>query len=360
METELLAAVAAEHPGDQPAAHGTPPVRGRLRCSPEDFRVEEVLGFDPDGDGSHVMLVVEKRGANTGWVAAQLARAASVAVRDVGWSGHKDRHAITRQSFTLPWSPAAPIEPCLRFCGEGYRVVAASRHGRKLRPGSHRANRFEIRVRDLEGDHALIGERMEAIAALGVPSYFGPQRFGRDGGNLLSARRWAGSGIAPPERQGRAFALSAARSSIFNAVLAERVRRCNWNRLLEGEAVILDGRRSFFPAGSIDQALEARCSSMDVHPSGPLWGRGDPPSLGEARAVESVVAAAEPQLCELLAAQGLDHERRSLRVPVRDLDWGVDSEGLLLRFSLPRGTFATAVLHEIVHDAWSAGLESGD
>ena len=322
--------------------------------------VEELLGFDPDGAGSHVMLLVEKRGANTGWVAAQLARSASVPVRDVGWSGHKDRHALTRQSFTLPWSPAAPVDPCLDFCGEGYRVLAASRHGRKLRPGSHRANRFEIRVRDLEGDQELLRERMEAIAAHGVPSYFGPQRFGRGGGNLESARRWAGTGIAPADRTSRAFALSAARSAIFNAVLAERVRRGDWNRLLEGEAVMLDGRRSFFPATSVGAALEARCTTLDVHPTGPLWGRGDPPSLGEARAVESLVAAAEPQLCGLLAAQGLDRERRSLRVLVREIEWRVDPEGLLLSFSLPRGAFATAVLHEIVRDAWSSGLDSGD
>jgi len=157
-----------------PTAYGAPPVRGRLRASPEDFQVDEVLGFEADGAGSHVLLVVEKRGANTGWVAAQLARAAGVAARDVGWSGQKDRDAVTRQAYTLPWPAQAPLEQCLALAGEGYRVVAATRHGRKLRPGSHRANRFALRIRAIEGDADALHSPLELIARRGVPNNFGP------------------------------------------------------------------------------------------------------------------------------------------------------------------------------------------
>jgi len=351
--TAIPAATAAD-PLRVPTAHGEPPVRGRLRSVPEDFVVDEVLGFEPDEAGSHVLLVVEKRGANTGWVAAQLARAARVAPRDVGWSGQKDRNAVTRQAFTLPWALQAPVENCLEYAGEGYRVLSATRHGRKLRPGSHRANRFALRVRSIEGDRDALAVRLQLIERCGVPDYFGPQRFGRDGGNLARARGWAATNDAPRDRNARSFALSAARSALFNAVLAERVRRGDWDRLLPGEAVMLDGRRSFFRAAEIDETLVARCSGLDVHPSGPLWGRGDSPAVGEARAVESAVAAAEPALCALLEAEGLEHERRALRLPVRALKWSLDEDVLSLDFELVRGAFATAVLHEIVCDAWDA------
>jgi len=335
-----------------PAAHGEPPVRGRLRATPEDFVVEELLGFEPDGAGTHALLVVEKRGANTAWVGAQLARAARVAVRDVGWSGQKDRNAVTRQAYTLPWPVQAPVEACLEFAGEGFRVLSAARHGRKLRTGSHRANRFELRVRDVAGDPAALAARLEEIAGQGVPDYFGPQRFGRDGANLARARAWAGAGLAPRDRGDRSFALSAARSAIFNAVLAERVRRGDWNRLLPGEAVMLDGRRSFFRADEVDATLVSRCEAMDVHPSGPLWGRGDSPAQRDAFALEATVTAVEPALCALLEAEGLEHERRALRLPVRGLDWSLDGDLLTIGFELPRGAFATAVLHEIVLGAW--------
>lgn len=336
-----------------PTAHGAAPIRGRLRAVPEDFRVEEILGFEPDGVGTHALLTVEKRGANTGWVGAQLARAAGVAPRDVGYSGHKDRNAVTLQAYTLPWPAQVSLEPCLRLSGEGWRVARAIRHGRKLRPGSHRANRFTLRVREVKGDGAALEVRLETIARRGVPNYFGPQRFGRQGSNLARARRWVEGGANPRDRSARAFALSAARSAIFNSVIAERVRTGSWMHLLPGEAVMLDGRRSFFRAGEIDAALLARCEAMDVHPSGPLWGRGVPPASDEALAIEAAVAATEPTLCALLESQGLEQERRSLRLPVQALDWSRDGDDLTLAFELPRGAFATAVLHELVEGSWT-------
>ncbi|MDH4166207.1 MAG: tRNA pseudouridine(13) synthase TruD [Gammaproteobacteria bacterium] len=352
------AAVAA--PGVAPRAHGPPPATGAIRREPEDFVVDEILGFEPEGAGNHGLLVVAKRGANTGWVAAQLARHAGVAVRDVGFSGHKDRHALTTQAYSLPLPAPFDVAQCLEWQGEGYAVRAAYRHGRKLRPGSHRANRFELRIRDLRGDRDPIEACLAAIREHGVPNYFGPQRFGREGSNLHRAIAWARGDVAPRERSQRSFALSAARSYLFNAVLASRVARGDWNRLLPGEVVMLDGRRSFFIAEPDDPALEARRVAMDVHPSGPLPGHGDSPATGVARAVEDGVIAPHAQLAALLAGERIDHERRSLRLPVREFDWAFrDDDTLELRFVLPRGTFATAVLHEVLADAWDAG-EGGE
>jgi tRNA pseudouridine13 synthase len=356
----MITATAVAEVTQAPTAHGEPPVSGRLRSCPEDFVVDEVLGFEPDGAGAHVLLEVEKRGANTAWVASQLARAAGVALRDVGWSGLKDRDALTRQSYTLPWPVHAPVDPCLEIAGEGFRVLTARRHGRKLRPGSHRANHFELRIRGVTGDVAALPARLAAIGRLGVPDYFGPQRFGRDGSNLSRARDWAASGAGPRERNLRGMVLSAARGALFNAVLAERVRRGDWDRLLPGEAVMLDGRRSFFLAESIDGALEERCAALDVHPSGPLWGRGESPATGAALEVESAMLAAEPALRALLERERLEHERRALRVPVRGLRWSLEADVLSLAFELPRGAFATAVLHELVRDAWRTPDGAGE
>lgn len=343
-----------------PTAHGTPPARGRIRVEPEDFRVEEVLGFEPDGAGGHVLLTVEKRGANTAWVASQLARAAGIAVRDVGFSGHKDRQAVTVQAFTVPSPEDEPLEPIRAHSGEGYRVVDVARHGRKLRPGSHRANRFKLRIRDVQGDRAAIDACLERIARSGVPNYFGPQRFGRDGANLRRAREWSMGGQAPRDRNQRGFAISAARSHLFNEVLAVRVQRGDWDRLLPGEAVILDGKRSFFPATEIDAELLSRLAALDIHPSGPMVGRGAAPVSGEAMVVEGRALVGEVALRDLLLAQGLELERRALRLPVRDCRWEYEGDSLLLEFTLPRGAFATAVLHELLADAWDVGDDEDD
>ena len=348
--------IAAPSLGVAPHAHGRPPATGAIRREHEDFVVDEILGFEPDGTGNHGLLIVEKRGANTGWVAAQLARHGGVAVRDVGFSGHKDRHALTTQAYSLPLPALFDVAQCLQWQGEGYAVRAAFRHGRKLRPGSHRANRFELRIRDLRGDRGAIEARLAAIREHGVPNYFGPQRFGREGSNLRRAIAWAGGDAAPRDRSQRSFALSAARSYLFNAVLASRVARGDWNQLLPGEAVMLDGRRSFFNAEPDDAALEGRRVAMDVHPSGPLPGRGESPATGIARELEDGVIAPHAGLVALLASERIDHERRSLRLPVREFDWTWCADDTLdLRFVLPRGAFATAVLHEVLADAWDAG-----
>jgi tRNA pseudouridine13 synthase len=278
----------------------------------------------------------------------------------VGFSGHKDRHAVTRQAFTLPMPLGADVGACLEWRGEGYAVIAAQRHGRKLRPGSHRANRFVLRVRELAGDRAAIESRLQRIRDQGVPNYFGPQRFGREGSNLVRARDWAAGGHAPRDRTQRGFLLSAARSQLFNRVLAARVGGGDWNRLLPGEAVVLDGRRSFFQASELDATLLERCVQMDVHPSGPLPGQGESPATGEALELERSVLAEEGALVALLAAERIDHERRALRLPVREFDWSFEGETeLVLRFVLPRGTFATAVLHELLADAWDASGSVG-
>lgn len=342
-----------------PRAWGPPPARGRIRALPEDFFVEELLGFAPDGAGGHLLLAVEKRQANTAWVAAMLARAGGVASRDVGFSGHKDRDAVTRQHFSLPATARAPAGGWAGFAGEGFRVLAATAHGRKLKIGTHRVNRFRLVIRDVVADPAAVERRLADIAGGGVPNLFGPQRFGREGANLRAAQAWAEGGPPPRQRQARGFALSAARSQLFNAVLARRVRDGVWNRLLPGDVAMLDGRRSFFRVADVDATLTARCVALDVHPSGPLHGRGDSPAGGDVAALEQAVRDTNAPLATLLETEGLVQERRSLRVAVRSLSWELRPGEIALAFELPRGAFATAVLHELLADACDV-IEDGD
>ena len=336
---------------DLPCAWGTPPARGRVRVAPEDFVVREWLGFPADGEGDHWLLTVRKRGANTHWVAKQLGKLAQIHPRDVGFAGLKDRDAVTEQAFTIPVRSAMTGE-WAGVQGDGFEVIAAQRHRRKLKRGALRGNDFEIVVRGFEGDRAALDERCKLIAAHGVPNYFGPQRFGNDGSNLTRARQWLGGEKELHDRFERSFALSAARSAIFNAVLAERVRNGNWNQLQAGDVANLDGSNSVFKVDALDDVLRDRCDRMDIHPTGPLWGRGELASQGDIAALERRIADVEPPLASGLAAAGLDQERRSLRMRVAEFAWEVDGSDLRLRFRLSRGVFATAVLHEILADAF--------
>jgi tRNA pseudouridine13 synthase len=330
-----------------PRVHGAPVAPALLRAEPEDFVVEEELGFAPAGNGAHVLLKVRKRNANTAWVAAQLARHAGCRPTDAGFAGLKDRRAVAVQWFSVP-RPRAAARDWQGVSGEGFEVLEAHAHNRKLPRGALAGNRFSIRLRAPDADGASLAAhlapRLRELEAHGVPNYFGSQRFGRDGSNLgYDVAALAGLGRAQ-----RGFALSAARSVIFNAVLARRVEQGSWNRLLPGELANLDGRGSIFATESADAALPARLARQEIHPTGPLWGRGDPKAQGEALALELQVAAAFATECELCAAVGMEHERRSLRLRVAALEWTAEPDGVVLRFQLPRGAFATAVLRELV------------
>ncbi len=341
-----------------PSALGEALGPATVRAAPEDFQVDEWLGFEADGEGDHMLLRVRKRSANTFWVAKQLARISGVHPRDVGYAGLKDRDAIAEQSFTVPLRSRV-ADQWLGVNGEGFEVIAASRHRRKLKRGALKGNAFKIVLRDFPADPSRIEERLQRISANGVPNYFGPQRFGREAQNIRVATRWFEGGRAPQDRLERGFAISAARSALFNLILAERVRTGTWNRLLEGDLANLDGSGSIFAVESLDDVLIQRCETMDIHPSGPLW-HGDSAASGTVREIELAIASQYPKLCEGLAKVGLEPERRALRVRVSDLAWTIEANTLHLSFRLGKGAFATAVLHEIIDNAFASDMPESD
>jgi tRNA pseudouridine13 synthase len=334
-----------------PAAWGGPLGAGVLRASPEDFVVDEILGFAASGEGPHALLRVRKRGANTEWVARELARAAGCKPFEVGFAGLKDRNAVTTQAFTVPRGKKAAAE-FLGMRGEGYEVIEAAAHQRKLPRGALEGNRFEIRVRGLECDPGQVASRVQAIAGGGVPNYFGPQRFGRDAGNLAQVLQAAAApGGRRSARRGnfdQGFMLSAARSVIFNAVLAERVARKDWNRLQAGDVANLDGRGSVFAVPLLDAELERRCAGLELHPTAPLPGGGESLATGEVRELEERIAAGFPEALAVIQSERMNAERRALRLRVRELEHEYAEGVLRLRFALSSGSFATAVLREII------------
>jgi tRNA pseudouridine13 synthase len=336
-----------------PAAWGRPLGDGVLRATAEDFVVNEILGFAPTGAGPHALLQVRKRGANTEWVARELARAAGCKPFEVGFAGLKDRNAVTTQHFTVPRGKRA-AEDFAALKGEGYEVLSAAPHLRKLPRGALEGNHFEITVRDLACDAGALAERLKLIAAGGAPNYFGPQRFGREAGNLaavLSAAERIGAGGHRGASRGRSdqgFMLSAARSVIFNAILAERISLGTWNRLASGDVANLDGRGSVFAVDAVDAELERRCVELDLHPTAPLSGVGESLARGEVLALEDATVAQFPEALAVIAAERMKPERRALRIRVRELEYEYQDGVLRLRFALSAGSFATTVLREII------------
>ncbi len=315
-----------------------------MRQSPEDFVVEEVLGFDPDGDGEHAMLRIQKRGENTEYIARQLARLADVKQVDVGYAGLKDRHAVTIQWFTVNLS-GKPEPDWSELESENIRILDITRHRRKLKRGALKGNRFVITLRDVQGDREEIAARLELIKDQGVPNYFGEQRFGRD--NIDKALAMF-RGDVRPKRHQRGIYLSAARSLLFNAVLSERVRSGLWNKPVDGDVMMLDGSNSVFTIDDVDNELIGRCRRFDVHPAGPLPGRGGKQAEGKASAIEKKALEVYQEPGEGIAKAGVDATRRAMRVTVNDLAWSLEKDRLKLEFGLPSGSYATSMIRELV------------
>ena len=328
-------------------AHGASVLTARIRSSPEDFFVEELPGFEPSGAGEHLLLTVEKRGMNTAFAAKRIAEWAGVAESVIGYAGMKDRHAVTRQRFSV-WIPKKVAPDLEALQSDALRVLEHAWHSRKLPRGALAGNRFVLVLRGIEGGQEAIDQRLQAISNQGVPNYFGEQRFGRGGGNVQQAvAMFAGRRV---KREERAMLLSAARSELFNRVLAARVEAGTWNGALDGEVWMLDGSRSVFGPEALTDALLARLEAFDIHPTGPLWGEGELRSTEEAREIELAAMAGDTagRLRKGLEGAGLKQERRALRLRPQDMAWRwLDDAALELAFALPAGCYATTVMREL-------------
>ncbi len=339
-DSDLTAELQRLQLGIDPATLANPfgPVTaaGVIRSVPDDFRVTELPLDFPAAGGEHCWLLIRKTGQNTAWVAKQLAVSAGVEPKHVSYAGLKDRHAVTEQWFSV-WLPGRDDPDWAGLNLSGVEILDAGRRVKKLRRGDLRGNRFEIRVRGLEGDPKELILRLAAVAESGVPNYFGEQRFGRGGNNLRLL-----SGGRRLDRDKRSIAYSALRSALFNMYLNQRVEGLNWNYCSndsEAGDVPLSDRD-----GDLDSYTALCGAAAEGRPTGALWGAG----RGRLAAAEEVFFATFPAVTALLEKEGLRRHRRSMWLPVSELEWDLVDESagsvLSLSFSLPPGAFATTVL----------------
>lgn len=329
-------------------SNGVPQGTGRIRVTPEDFRVSEDLGFEPAGHGEHVLVQIRKRAVNTDWVARRLAAFAGVPLRSVSYSGMKDRFAIAEQWFSVHFPRG--VEPNWLACNDPtFEVLRAVRHARKLKRGAHKGNGFRIVIRDVRGDCGEVEARLQHAATHGVPNYFGPQRFGRNGENVARAEAMFLGRERVKDRYRRGLYMSAARAHFFNEVLTVRVARGDWNKAILGDVMMLDGTRSVFRLDTLSNSDDRRIAGLDIHATGPLWGKGELPSGQQVQALEQEVGSRFPVLRDGLEEAGLSQERRALRLRLRLPSLERFGNGnVIVAFHLPRGTFATTVLRELV------------
>lgn len=356
-------------------------IAGRVRVKPEDFIVEEVLLYEPCGEGTHLWLTIEKTGRTTFDAVRLVAKALGRRENEIGHAGLKDKHAITRQTLTIEFATEDDVR---RLDIPGLRVLNVTRHKNKLKVGHLAGNRFRLRIRGTRpGDEETARRALAILERRGVPNLFGPQRFGSSGvtprlgrallaedyeaflaalgdGDVLAARarrvwqrrRNPAAAVRALPRRFLALCTSAVQSEVFNRVLAQRLGTLD--SLVPGDVAYLHRNGACFLVD--DAVVEApRVRRFELSPSGPLPG----PSCLRPTGPQADLEA------EVLADLGLAHEvfgvrrpwaqqggRRPLRVPLSAVELTPESTDgavdLRLAFELPRGSFATAVLAELL------------
>ncbi|TCC12563.1 tRNA pseudouridine(13) synthase TruD [Kosakonia quasisacchari] len=329
--------------------HGKPAASGVLKANPEDFVVVEDLGFEPDGEGEHILVRILKNGCNTRFVADALAKFLKIQAREVSFAGQKDKHAVTEQ-WLCARVPGNAMPDLSAFQLEGCKVLEYARHKRKLRLGALQGNAFTLVLREVS-DRADVEARLQAIVEKGVPNYFGAQRFGIGGSNLQGAFRWAQSDAPVRDRNKRSFWLSAARSALFNQIVSERLKKKDFNQVVDGDALQLAGRGSWFVATLAEQAeLQTRVEAKALMITASLPGSGEWGTQRDALAFEQQAVADAPELQALLVREKVEAARRAMLLYPQKLCWNWwDDVTVELRFWLPAGSFATSVVRELIN-----------
>jgi tRNA pseudouridine13 synthase len=392
-------------------------VGGAIKRRAEDFLVDEIPLYEPEGRGEHLYVCVQKTNTSHNEMISVVRRHFGVESNAIGFAGMKDKVGVTRQTLSIHLPgvevPDKPIDH------RRIAILWSARHGNKLRLGHLAGNRFSIRIRDVDPMRApAAGRILRQMERFGVPNYFGAQRFGYRGNNhvlgayvLLGQWRDActfllGTAAKFPEYQrpkrelydaGRyeeaqadwttadrtehivakklargyrprdavlavgqtalEFWTSSLQSAIFNRVLDQRIRSGRFATLVEGDVACKHDNRAMFPVTAEEIAsgeLPARLEAMEISPTGPLWGGGMMLAGGDIAEVErEALAAAGFSVDQFLAFKRCPPgQRRPLSVPLKNtlIESGLDEYGEFIRvaFDLPRGSYATVVLREIM------------
>jgi len=339
-----------------------PGTGGRIRSEDDDFVVEELPLYPALGVGDHAYLTIEKRGITTHEAIRRVARALGVPPKVIGFAGMKDAHAVAVQTLSVEHVPVARCEQALADV-DRVRLLAAKLHRNKIKLGHLAGNRFVLRIRGCApGAAATAAAVLDELGRRGCPNFYGEQRFGNRAdndavgrllvrGDFRGACDLTGDDLRNKPRNLVRLFVSAYQSSLFNRLLAARMPHLG--RLEQGDLAYLHDRGAVFLV--VDPAAEQpRADRGEISPSAPLFGMKVLLADGRPGEAERALLAEEGLTGEMFDVPGagtFTGERRPMRIPVggaevRDVPG--DPSAIELRFDLPRGSYATVVLDEVM------------
>ena len=321
------------------------PIHFKFEQNQDDFIVDEV-GLNWKGNGNFTVYHIKKVEMTTWDMIAAFAEFLNINAEKIGYAGLKDKHATTTQYISIE---ARYEKELKKFKHKQIKILSATRHTHSIRMGDLVGNRFKINLFEV---NQIQAGRIEKLARksekLGLPNYFGYQRFGRDGDSIEQAEKMIEGDLHIEDTKLKKFLISIYQSIRFNDWLAERVqisRDENSNKflLLEGDLYSDAKGKLFTPKSPQQKDFEAH----KVVPTGLLCGRGVYRSRDRAGEIESKYDDG------FLYEKGL---RRDAIIFPKDIEMKYTKgfEKMEMAFTLPKGSYATVFLENIASKEFKA------
>ncbi len=329
--------------------YGTPACSGKIKQQPGDFKVAEQLGFSFTGEGEHLFLYIQKTALTTHELINILAEEVGVSTRQIGYSGLKDKQAVTQQWISIQL-PGCKTIPDINETDQ-FQILQSHWHDKKLRVGIHRSNSFDIVVRNVTGSLDALTSIVQHIQNSGFANYFGEQRFGAQNNNVEQALRVLNNRHKCKRltRTKKSIYLSALRSELFNRILSHRIEQGIWIRPVNGDVCMLSGSQSVF-VETLSDAIIQRYTEFDLHAGISLFGTGDSRLLQQAYDIENEILSANAEICDTLVEQKMKRSFRANRAVARNLivENKPDLAEIHVQVELEKGCYLTTLLNHFI------------
>lgn len=335
-------------------------IGGVLRAIPADFVVEEIPLYEASGTGNHLYLRLTRENLSTRDVVRMVESSLRLKPGSVGYAGLKDKDARTTQIFSIPLERRTDDEQCQEVFSAVRDALAGSGlvsiemigpHTNKLKVGHLKGNRFEITISEVTLDSARVAGSLERISATlragGVPNYLGPQRFGGHGDNALAGYELLTDARHERDKWLRRFLVTSYQSHLCNLYLARRVERGAFGSLLQGDVAKKHDTGGIFLVEDV-ATEQPRYAQQEVSFTAPMFGYKMKRARGEAAALEAEIEAETGITDSQWRGAHTEGTRRMGRILLSDLEYALHPQGVTMRFSLPKGAFATTVLREFM------------
>jgi len=333
----------------------------------DDFVVTEVPLYEFSGEGEHLILKIRKKDLAT-WDALEIiAKYVGCKSRDIGYAGLKDKNAMTVQTISIHKQYEEKLKT---FNHPNIKILETTYHNNKIKVGHLKGNKFFVRLKRVNVlDSRKIEAALGSIVTLGMPNYFGFQRFGIEGDNYKKGKEIIEGTLKEKRRNLKQMYINAYQSYLFNNWLSKRIEISKLVDAFEPKEIyeklnlpldvvkrmkkqkhplkIMTGDLlSHYPFGKIFTIEDLETESdkfydRDRVPTGLLSGKRVKNSIDLAYEIEK----------EYEAPTGEDGARRFAWIFPEDVEsnYKEDKNWMELKFTLPKGCYATELIAEIIH-----------